>query len=97
MCAVAVAEAKFVNIAERRPIDISKIPLMRFRLVCIALTLLNVHSAVICKVLISFTSCPRNALSAKSDERGWQGAASSAHMGDAPPRFMSPAPRPLAS
>ncbi|KAM9325639.1 lysine-specific demethylase 4A [Gastrophryne carolinensis] len=34
MCAVAVAEAKFVNIAERRPVDISKIPLMRFRLKC---------------------------------------------------------------
>ncbi|PIO32119.1 hypothetical protein AB205_0088190, partial [Aquarana catesbeiana] len=32
MCAVAIAEAKFVNIAERRPVDISKIPLMRFRL-----------------------------------------------------------------
>ncbi|XP_068095577.1 lysine-specific demethylase 4A isoform X2 [Hyperolius riggenbachi] len=34
LCAVAVAEAKFVNIAERRPVDISKIPLMRFRLKC---------------------------------------------------------------
>ncbi|XP_075037762.1 lysine-specific demethylase 4A [Mixophyes fleayi] len=34
MCAVAVAEAKFVNIAERCPVDISKIPLMRFRLKC---------------------------------------------------------------
>ncbi|XP_040216848.1 lysine-specific demethylase 4A isoform X1 [Rana temporaria] len=34
MCAVAIAEAKFVNIAERRPVDISKIPLMRFRLKC---------------------------------------------------------------
>ncbi|KAM5148147.1 LOW QUALITY PROTEIN: lysine-specific demethylase 4A [Mantella aurantiaca] len=33
MCAVAVAEAKFVNVAERR-LDISKIPLMRFRLKC---------------------------------------------------------------
>ncbi|KAG8437055.1 hypothetical protein GDO86_007944 [Hymenochirus boettgeri] len=35
MCAVAVAEAKFVNIAERSPIDISKIPLQRFRLKCV--------------------------------------------------------------
>ncbi|MEE6495152.1 hypothetical protein FKM82_001963 [Ascaphus truei] len=35
MCAVAVAEAKFVNIAERTPVDISKIPLQRFRLKCI--------------------------------------------------------------
>ncbi|KAE8609864.1 hypothetical protein XENTR_v10011932 [Xenopus tropicalis] len=34
MCAVAVTEAKFVNIAERSPIDISKIPLQRFRLKC---------------------------------------------------------------
>ncbi|OCT84899.1 lysine-specific demethylase 4A [Xenopus laevis] len=35
MCAVAVTEAKFVNIAERRPIDISRIPLQRFRLKCV--------------------------------------------------------------
>ncbi|KAM8929974.1 lysine-specific demethylase 4A [Pelodytes ibericus] len=34
MCAVAVAEAKFVNLAERSPVDISKIPLQRFRLKC---------------------------------------------------------------
>ncbi|XP_053549569.1 lysine-specific demethylase 4A isoform X2 [Bombina bombina] len=34
MCAVAVAEAKFVSIADRSPVDISKIPLQRFRLKC---------------------------------------------------------------
>lgn len=33
MCAVGVLEAKFVNIAERSPVDVSKIPLQRFRLV----------------------------------------------------------------
>ncbi|XP_050817071.1 lysine-specific demethylase 4A isoform X1 [Gopherus flavomarginatus] len=35
MCAVAVLEAKFVNIAERSPVDVGKIPLQRFRLKCI--------------------------------------------------------------
>ncbi|KAM4641068.1 lysine-specific demethylase 4A [Discoglossus pictus] len=35
MCAVAVAEAKFLSIAERSPVDISKIPLQRFRLKCV--------------------------------------------------------------
>ncbi|XP_030061331.1 lysine-specific demethylase 4A [Microcaecilia unicolor] len=35
ICAVAVLEAKFVNISERSPVDISKIPLQRFRLKCI--------------------------------------------------------------
>ncbi|KGL84070.1 Lysine-specific demethylase 4A, partial [Tinamus guttatus] len=35
MCAVGVLEAKFVNIAERSPIDVGKIPLQRFRLKCI--------------------------------------------------------------
>ncbi|KAF7254267.1 Lysine-specific demethylase 4A [Varanus komodoensis] len=35
MCAVAVLEAKFVNIAERSPVDVSKIPLQRFRLKCV--------------------------------------------------------------
>lgn len=33
MCAVGVLEAKFVNIAERSPVDVGKIPLQRFRLV----------------------------------------------------------------
>lgn len=32
-CAVAILEARFVNIAERSPVDVSKIPLPRFRLV----------------------------------------------------------------
>ncbi|XP_029474599.1 lysine-specific demethylase 4A isoform X2 [Rhinatrema bivittatum] len=35
MCAVAVLEAKFVNISERSPVDVSRIPLQRFRLKCI--------------------------------------------------------------
>ncbi|XP_038616150.1 lysine-specific demethylase 4A [Tachyglossus aculeatus] len=35
MCAVAVLEAKFVNITERSPVDVSKIPLLRFKLKCI--------------------------------------------------------------
>ncbi|MCI4391046.1 hypothetical protein PGIGA_G00129840 [Pangasianodon gigas] len=33
-CAVAVLEARFVNIAERRPVDLSAIPLQRFKLKC---------------------------------------------------------------
>ncbi|XP_077190182.1 lysine-specific demethylase 4A [Paroedura picta] len=35
MCAVAVLEAKFVSIADRSPVDVSKIPLQRFRLKCV--------------------------------------------------------------
>ncbi|KAJ6659448.1 hypothetical protein lerEdw1_018682 [Lerista edwardsae] len=35
LCAVAVLEARFVNIAERSPVDVSKIPLQRFRLKCV--------------------------------------------------------------
>ncbi|XP_034506750.1 lysine-specific demethylase 4A isoform X2 [Ailuropoda melanoleuca] len=31
-CAVAILEARFVNIAERSPVDVSKIPLPRFKL-----------------------------------------------------------------
>ncbi|XP_076837589.1 lysine-specific demethylase 4A [Brachyhypopomus gauderio] len=34
LCAVAVLEARFVNIAERRPVDLSAIPLQRFKLKC---------------------------------------------------------------
>lgn len=47
MCAVAVLEAKFVNIAERSPVDVGKIPLQRFRLVritCTASVVSLVHS-----------------------------------------------------
>lgn len=33
LCAITVLEARFVNITERRPIDLSAIPLPRFRLV----------------------------------------------------------------
>ncbi|XP_059110829.1 lysine-specific demethylase 4A [Peromyscus eremicus] len=34
-CAVAILEARFVNIAERSPVDVSKIPLPRFKLKCV--------------------------------------------------------------
>uniref|UniRef100_A0AAR2JRK3 [histone H3]-trimethyl-L-lysine(9) demethylase n=1 Tax=Pygocentrus nattereri TaxID=42514 RepID=A0AAR2JRK3_PYGNA len=34
LCAVAVLEARFVNIADRRPVDLSGIPLQRFKLKC---------------------------------------------------------------
>lgn len=33
LCAITVLEARFVNISERSPIDLSAIPLPRFRLV----------------------------------------------------------------
>ena len=33
LCAVAVLEARFVNITERSPVDLSGIPLQRFKLV----------------------------------------------------------------
>ncbi|KAG9278848.1 lysine-specific demethylase 4A [Astyanax mexicanus] len=34
MCAVAVLEVRFVNIADRRPVDLNGIPLPRFKLKC---------------------------------------------------------------
>ncbi|KAI4886619.1 hypothetical protein NFI96_012741, partial [Prochilodus magdalenae] len=34
LCAVAVLEARFVNVAERSPVDLSGIPLQRFKLKC---------------------------------------------------------------
>lgn len=34
LCAVAVLEARFVNVTERRPVDLSAIPLQRFKLKC---------------------------------------------------------------
>ncbi|KAK7944543.1 hypothetical protein WMY93_000271 [Mugilogobius chulae] len=34
LCAITVLEARFVNITQRRPIDLSAIPLSRFRLKC---------------------------------------------------------------
>uniref|UniRef100_A0A8C2BEY3 [histone H3]-trimethyl-L-lysine(9) demethylase n=1 Tax=Cyprinus carpio TaxID=7962 RepID=A0A8C2BEY3_CYPCA len=34
LCAVAVLEARFMNIAERSPVDLSGIPLQRFKLKC---------------------------------------------------------------
>ncbi|XP_007499622.1 lysine-specific demethylase 4C isoform X2 [Monodelphis domestica] len=35
MCAVAIPEVRFVNVTERTPIDISRIPLQRLKLKCI--------------------------------------------------------------
>ncbi|XP_061775815.1 lysine-specific demethylase 4A isoform X2 [Nerophis ophidion] len=35
LCAITVLEARFVNITERSPIDISAVPLPRFRLKCV--------------------------------------------------------------
>uniref|UniRef100_A0A8C5EQ74 [histone H3]-trimethyl-L-lysine(9) demethylase n=1 Tax=Gouania willdenowi TaxID=441366 RepID=A0A8C5EQ74_GOUWI len=35
LCAVTVLEARFVNVSERSPIDLSAIPLSRFRLKCV--------------------------------------------------------------
>ncbi|KAM9796215.1 lysine-specific demethylase 4A isoform 3-T3 [Syngnathus typhle] len=34
LCAVAVLEARFINITERKPVDLSGIPLQRFKLKC---------------------------------------------------------------
>lgn len=36
LCAITVLEARFVNVAERGPVDLSTIPLSRFRLVRLA-------------------------------------------------------------
>lgn len=36
LCAVAVLEARFVNLADRSPVDLSGIPLQRFKLVSLA-------------------------------------------------------------
>ncbi|MGH0169395.1 UNVERIFIED_CONTAM: hypothetical protein FKN15_062045 [Acipenser sinensis] len=38
LCAVAVLEARFVNLAERSPVDLSGIPLQRFKLPALTLT-----------------------------------------------------------
>ncbi|RXM35007.1 Lysine-specific demethylase 4A [Acipenser ruthenus] len=50
LCAVAVLEARFVNLAERSPVDLSGIPLQRFKLRNkAALRELSVGQKVICK------------------------------------------------
>lgn len=41
LCAITVLEARFVNITERSPIDLSAIPLPRFRLVRLQLQLVH--------------------------------------------------------
>ncbi|XP_068196503.1 lysine-specific demethylase 4A-like [Antennarius striatus] len=35
LCAITVLEARFVNITERRPVDLSAVPLSRFKLKCV--------------------------------------------------------------
>ncbi|CAI5777361.1 lysine-specific demethylase 4A [Podarcis lilfordi] len=57
MCAVAVLEAKFVNIAERSPVDVSKIPLQRFRLKCVFCKKRRKRTAGCC-VQCSHGRCP---------------------------------------
>lgn len=37
LCAITVLEARFINVIERAPVDLSAIPLPRFRLVRVAL------------------------------------------------------------
>ncbi len=51
LCAVAVLEARFVNITERSPVDLSGIPLQRFKLV----SLINIPSLMeSCSFVLSF-------------------------------------------
>ncbi|XP_062843618.1 lysine-specific demethylase 4A isoform X2 [Trichomycterus rosablanca] len=57
LCAVAVAEARFVNIVERRPVDLSAIPLQRFKLKCQYCRKL-VKKASGCCVQCSHGRCP---------------------------------------
>lgn len=35
LCAITVLEARFVNVSQRRPVDLSSVPLPRFRLKCV--------------------------------------------------------------
>ncbi|KAL0604592.1 Lysine-specific demethylase 4A [Plecturocebus cupreus] len=56
-CAVAILEARFVNIAERSPVDVSKIPLPRFKLKCIFCKKRRKRTAGCC-VQCSHGRCP---------------------------------------
>ncbi|XP_013363205.1 PREDICTED: lysine-specific demethylase 4A isoform X2 [Chinchilla lanigera] len=56
-CAVAILEARFVNIAERSPVDVSKIPLPRFKLKCVFCKKRRKRSAGCC-VQCSHGRCP---------------------------------------
>uniref|UniRef100_A0A3B5KKA2 [histone H3]-trimethyl-L-lysine(9) demethylase n=1 Tax=Xiphophorus couchianus TaxID=32473 RepID=A0A3B5KKA2_9TELE len=57
LCAVAVMEARFVNIAERSPVDLSGIPLQRFKLKCYYCKK-RVKKASGCCVQCSHGRCP---------------------------------------
>ncbi|XP_023563623.1 lysine-specific demethylase 4A [Octodon degus] len=56
-CAVAILEARFVNIAERSPVDVSKIPLPRFKLKCVFCKKRRKRNAGCC-VQCSHGRCP---------------------------------------
>uniref|UniRef100_A0A8D0UZU0 Lysine-specific demethylase 4A n=1 Tax=Sus scrofa TaxID=9823 RepID=A0A8D0UZU0_PIG len=56
-CAVAILEARFVNIAERSPVDVSKIPLPRFKLKCVFCKKRRKRAAGCC-VQCSHGRCP---------------------------------------
>ncbi|XP_028641404.1 lysine-specific demethylase 4A [Grammomys surdaster] len=56
-CAVAILEARFVNIAERSPVDVSKIPLPRFKLRCVFCKKRRKRNAGCC-VQCSHGRCP---------------------------------------
>ncbi|XP_059996273.1 lysine-specific demethylase 4A isoform X6 [Lagenorhynchus albirostris] len=56
-CAVAILEARFVNIAERSPVDVSKIPLPRFKLKCVFCKKRRKRTAGCC-VQCSHGRCP---------------------------------------
>uniref|UniRef100_A0A3Q2QH23 [histone H3]-trimethyl-L-lysine(9) demethylase n=1 Tax=Fundulus heteroclitus TaxID=8078 RepID=A0A3Q2QH23_FUNHE len=57
LCAVAVMEARFVNITERSPVDLSGIPLQRFKLKCYYCKK-RVKKASGCCVQCSHGRCP---------------------------------------
>lgn len=56
-CAVAILEARFVSIAERSPVDVSKIPLPRFKLKCVFCKKRRKRTAGCC-VQCSHGRCP---------------------------------------
>lgn len=58
LCAITVLEARFVNITERSPIDLSAIPLPRFRLVRLAFLLYLLHSRLVYLLTYSSNSLP---------------------------------------
>lgn len=62
LCAVAVLEARFVNVSERSPVDLSGIPLQRFKLVSAGSTRSlaigpHLHLQAYCVFLLRPLSC----------------------------------------